>query len=387
MIKIINHISDRANEISYPKIREIFDRASKYKNIINLGIGDPDFDTDSKIINRTFELIKEKKSTHYTPVPGYKELRKAIALKCRKENHLEIEYEDVIVTPGAQFALMLTMLTLLNPGDEILVPDPHYPSYSSQIFLSGAIPVFIPTFEKDNFKLKSENIEKYITRKTKLLILNTPNNPTGAILGKEDLEAISKIAIKNDLMVISDEAYETMVYDNKEHICIANFPDMKERTVTINSFSKRYAMTGWRVGYALANKEIIANMMKISGYNLSCPCSVSQQAAIAALKSSSIIIRRMSLEYEKRRNFIVAELNKIKGISCTKPEGTFYVFANIKETGRTSEQVYDELLTKGKVVVIPGSAFGQQGEGYIRIAYTLPIDRLKEAMDRIKKVI
>jgi len=387
VIKIINYISDRANEISYPKIREIFDRASKYKNIINLGIGDPNFDTDSKIISRTFELIKEKKSTHYTPVPGYKELREAIALKYRKENHLEIEYEDVIVTPGAQFALILTMFTLLNPGDEILVPDPHYPSYSSQIFLTGATSIFVPTFEKDGFKIKSENIEKKITKKSKLIIINSPNNPTGAVLGEEDLEEISKIAIKNDLMVISDEAYETIIYDNKEHICIANFPGMRERTVTINSFSKRYAMTGWRVGYAVATKEIITNMMKISGYNLSCPCSVSQQAAIVALKSPSSIIRKMNLEYEKRRNFIVVELNKIKGISCTKPEGAFYVFVNIKETGRSSEQIYNELLTKGSVVVIPGSAFGKKGEGYIRIAYTLPIDRLKEALERMKRVI
>lgn len=387
MIKIINHISEIAKGISYPKIREIFDRASKYRNIINLGIGDPDFDTDSEIISKTFAWIKEKKSTHYTPVAGYKELRKAIALKYQKENNLEIDYENIIVTPGAQFALMLTMLTLLNRGDEILIPDPYYPSYLSQVFLTGANPVFISTFEEDGFKIISENIKNKVTRKTKLLILNSPNNPTGAMLGKEDLEAISKIVIENDLMVISDEAYETMVYDNNQHFCIANFPGMKERTITINSFSKRYAMTGWRVGYAIATKEIITNMMKISGYNLSCPCSVSQQAALAALKSPRAIIKKMGEEYEKRRNFIVAELNKIKGISCRKPEGTFYVFANIKETGKSSEQIYDELLTKGKVVVIPGSAFGQQGEGYIRIAYTLPIDKLKEAIERIKIVI
>jgi len=387
VIKIVNYISERAKGISYPKIREIFDRASKYRNIINLGIGDPDFDTDSEIISKTFELIKEKKLTHYTPVAGYKELRKAIALKYRKENNLEISYEEIIVTPGAQFALMLTMLTLLDPGDEILIPEPFYPSYLSQVFLSGAAPVFIPTFEEDGFKVKSENIKEKITRKAKLLIINSPNNPTGAVLREEDLERISRMAIKNDLMVISDEAYETMVYDHNQHFCIANFPGMKERTITINSFSKRYAMTGWRVGYAIASREIIANMMKISGYNLSCPCSVSQQAAITALKRPRTIINKMNLEYEKRRNFIVEELNKIKGISCIKPEGTFYVFANIKKTGKSSEQIYDELITKGRVVVIPGSAFGQQGEGYIRIAYTLPIEKLKEAIDRIKKVI
>ncbi len=176
------------------------------------------------------------------------------------------------------------MLTLLDPNDEILIPDPYYPSYPSQVFLTGAIPVFVPTFEKDDFKVKCENIEKNITKKTKLLIINSPNNPTGAVLREEDLEKISRIAIKNDLIVISDEAYETMVYDNNKHFCIANFPGMKERTITINSFSKRYAMTGWRVGYAVANKEIIANMMKIGGYTLSCPCSVSQQAGLPPIK-------------------------------------------------------------------------------------------------------
>jgi len=386
-MQIKDIFSKKVKKISYPKIREIFDRASKFENVISLGIGEPDFDTDPTIINRAFELVKEKKSTHYTPVPGYKELREAIATKCKEENKLEINYEEVIVTHGAQYALTLAMLTLLDPKDEILIPDPYYPSYPSQVFLTGATSVFVPTFEKDGFKIKGKNLEKKITKKTKLLILNTPNNPTGAVLGKEDLEEISKVAIKNDLIVISDEAYETMVYDGKKHFCIASLPGMKERTITINSFSKRYAMTGWRIGYAVATKEIITNMMKISGYNLSCPCSVSQQAAIVALNSPLSIVERMNLEYEKRRNFIIAELNKIKGISCIKPEGTFYVFANIKGTGKSSEQIYGELLTKGRVVVIPGSAFGKQGEGYIRIAYTLTVDRLREAVKRIRKVI
>jgi len=386
-MQIKNIFSKKAKEIAYPKIREIFDRASKFQDVINLGIGDPDFDTDSTIIDKTFKLVKEKKFTHYTPVPGYKDLREAIALKYREENKFKVNYEEVIVTHGAQYALILTMLTLLNPGDEVLIPDPYYPSYPSQVFLTGATPVFVPTFEKDDFKVKSESIKQKITKKTKLLIINSPNNPTGVVLGEEDLEEVSKIAIKNDLIVISDEAYETMIYDDKRHFCIANFPGMRERTVTINSFSKRYAMTGWRVGYAIATKEIVTNMMKISGYNLSCPCSVSQQAAIAALDCSPRIIEKMKFEYERRRNFIVAELNKIKGISCIKPEGTFYVFVNIEGTGKSSEEIYDELLTKGRVVVIPGFAFGKQGEGYIRIAYTLPINRLREAAKRIRKVI
>jgi len=219
-----------------------------------------------------------------------------------------------------------------------------------------------------------------------VLIINTPNNPTGAVLEIEDLKKISNLVIKNNLMVIADEAYESIVYDGKEHYCIASIAGMGERTITINSFSKRYAMTGWRIGYAMAAKEIIENMMKISGYHLSCPCSISQQAALAALNSSSSIIKDMNIEYCRRRDYFVRELNKINGISCIKPEGAFYIFANIKATGRTSEQFYDELLTRTQVVVIPGSAFGKQGEGYVRIAYTLPIDKLQEAIIRIKSV-
>jgi len=312
------------------------------------------------------------------------ELREAVALKYWKENQLIVDKEEIIITHGAQHALVITMLSLLDPGDEILIPDPYYPSYLSQVLLCGAIPVFIPTSEEEGFKPNVENIRKRISAKSKLLLLNTPNNPTGAVLEKEALEEISKIVMKNDLIVIADEAYETMIYDDKKHCCMASIPGMKERTITINSFSKRYAMTGWRIGYAMATKEVIANMMKLGGYHLSCPCSISQQAALAALSSPSSIIRKMNLEYDHRRHFMVQELNKIKGISCIKPEGAFYIFANIKDTGRTSEQFYDELLTKVKVVVIPGSAFGSQGEGYVRIAYTLPSDKLKEAISRMK---
>lgn len=315
------------------------------------------------------------------------ELREAVAHKYWTENQLKVDREEVMITHGAQHALMITMLSLLDPGDEILIPDPYYPSYLSQVLLCGATPVFIPTLEKDGFKPNVKNIRKRISARSKLLILNTPNNPTGAVLEKEALEEISKLVIENDMMVIADEAYETMVYDGKRHYCIASIPGMKERTITINSFSKRYAMTGWRIGYAIGHREIITHLMKLGGYHLSCPCSISQQAALAALKNPPDIMNEMHLEYNRRRNFMVRELNKISGISCNMPEGAFYIFANIKKTGKTSEQFYDEILTRAKVVVIPGSAFGQQGEGFIRIAYTLPIERLQEALNRIKGTI
>jgi len=386
VFNITKNISQRVSRLAYPKIREIFDRAGRYDNVISLGIGEPDFNTDSNIINQAFQAVIEKNATHYTPVAGYPELREAIALNYWKKNRLRVERDEIIVTHGAQHALMIAMLTILDKGDEVLIPAPYYPSYYAQAFLCDATPVLIPTLEKDNFKLKAENVIKNISKKSKLIILNTPNNPTGAVLEKDNLEVLSEIIIKNDLMVIADEAYETMIYDGKTHYCMASIPGMKERTITINSFSKSYAMTGWRIGYAMATKDIISNMMKIGGYHLSCPCAVSQQAALAALNSSSDIIEQMNLEYNKRRLFFARELNKIKGISCIKPEGAFYIFANIKNTGRTSEQFYDELLTRAKVVVIPGSAFGRQGEGYVRIAYTLSVKKLEEALTRIKLI-
>jgi len=373
--------------MKYPKIREIFDRVKKFDNVISFGIGEPDFHTDTSIINMTFEEVKKKHYTHYTPTNGFVELREAIAKKIRNNDHIDTKKEEIIITPGAQNALTNILFTLLNPGDEILVPDPYYPSYISQIALAGAKPVFVPTFEKNDFKLDAKEIEKRITNKTKLIIINSPNNPTGAVLEREDLDKIARVISKNNLMVISDEAYKTLVYDGIEHLSIAGLPGMKQKTVIIRSFSKSYAMTGWRIGYAVASEEIINNMAKFSGYTLSCPSAISQRAALFALKSSKDIILGMKNEYRKRRDYMVKSLNEINGLSCLLPKGTFYAFPNIKLTGRKSEEIYDELLVKGKVAVIPGSAFGNQGEGYVRIAYTVSMENLKEGIKRIKEVL
>ena len=379
-------LSNRLENMKYPKIREIFDRVATFNNVISLGMGEPDFHTDSTIINKAFQDVKENHYTHYTPTPGFRDLREAISRKLSENENLPIEADEVIITPGAQNALINALFTLVDPGDEIMVPDPYYPSYISQIELSGANPIFIPTFERNNFKLSAMEIEKRITKKTKVIIINSPNNPTGAVLEKIDLEKIDQVIINNGLMVISDEAYETLVYDNINHLSIASLPKMKERTIIVRSFSKSFAMTGWRVGYAIAKKEIIDNMMKYSGYTLSCPPAISQRAALIALTESKNLVENMKEEYKKRRDFTIEALNKINGISCIMPKGTFYAFPNITKTGKCSEEIYDKLLLNGRVAVIPGSAFGEQGEGYLRIAYTVPIENLREAMDRIRKV-
>jgi len=377
-------ISTKLRSMRYPKIREIFDRVKKFDNVINLGIGDPDFHTDTHIIDMAFEEVKKKHYTHYTSTPGFIELREALAKQISDNDRIAVKTEEVIITPGAQNALTNVLFTLLDPGDEVLVPDPYYPSYISQIALTGAKPIFVPTFEKNNFKLDDKEIERRITNKTKLIIINSPNNPTGAVLEREDLEKIARVISKRNLMVISDEAYKDMVFNDINYLSIANLSGMRERTVIVRSFSKSYAMTGWRVGYAVASEEIINNMAKFSGYTLSCPPAISQRAALAALKSSKDIILEMRDEYRKRRDFTVKSLNSIHGVSCILPKGTFYVFPNIKLTGKTSEKIYDELLVKSKVAVIPGSAFGTQGEGYLRIACTVSIEKLQEAMKRIK---
>lgn len=379
-------LSNRLVKMKYPKIREVFDRVATFDNVISLGIGEPDFHTDSTVIDKAFNDVKENHYTHYTPTSGFRDLREAIAIKISNSENLSIEADEVIITPGAQNALINTLFCLLDPGDEILVPVPYYPSYISQITLSGAVPVFIPTYEKNGFKLDAKEIEKRITKNTKAIICNSPNNPTGAVLEKQDLELISQVIINHDLIVISDEAYETLTYDGLRHQSIASLTGMKERTVIIRSFSKTFAMTGWRIGFAVADKGIIHNMMKYSGYTLSCPSAISQRAALIALNENESFIESMKEEYQQRRDFTVEALNQIDGISCMMPRGAFYAFPNIKATGRCSEEVYDQLLVKGRVAVIPGSAFGEQGEGYLRIAYTVPIEMLQEAMKRIKRV-
>ncbi len=377
-------ISDRVCKIEPSGIRKFFDLVQKEKDIITLGIGEPDFDVPEKIKDRAIRAI-ENSYNHYTSNYGLLELREKISKKLRKFNKISADPEkEILITTGSSEGLDLAFRTLLNPNDEILIPSPSYVSYIPTTLLSGGIPVVVPAYEKDEFRLLPEEIEKRLTKRTKCIVLASPNNPTGAVLRRKDIEEIADIAIKNDLFVISDELYEYLIYDNEEHFSIASIPEMKERTITVNGFSKSYAMTGLRLGYVAASEEIIESMMKIHQYGMLCAPSISQYAALE-FENCEKDVKAMAEIYEMRRNLLYKRLNEIDGISAVKPKGAFYIFPNIKQSKLSSENFAERLLKEAKVVVIPGNIFGKDGEGYIRISYSTSTENIEKALERIEK--
>lgn len=378
-------LNNRAKLLQQGEIRAMFDKAKMYENVISLGIGEPDLDTPEKIVEAGCKALKNGK-THYTANAGIIELRKEISEFLKKANVNIDPEKEVIVTTGAMGALSMCLMVILEEGDEVLIQDPQWLNYKAQVKFVGGKPVPIPVYEKNEFKLMAEDIEKRITTKTKAIMINTPNNPTGAVLDYEELKAIADIAIKKDLIVIADEVYHTLVYDGQKHFSIAALEGMKERTITINSFSKSFAMTGWRVGYAAGNEKIIDKMIKLQENLVACVNTSGQYAATEALRNYELSSELKDV-FLRRRNLIVDHLNKINGISCIVPKGSFYLFLNIKKTGMTSKQFANDLLEKESVITIPGSAFGEMGEGYLRIAYTLKEEKLIEAAERIKRYV
>jgi aspartate aminotransferase len=355
-------------------------------DIISLSAGEPDFDTPIHIKNSLNNAV-ENGFVYYTPSAGIIELRKAISKKLRTDNKIAYDPKtEVICTPGAKHALFEAILAITNPKDEILIPSPFWVSYEPMVQLAGGKPVFIETNEENRFQLTSEALDNKITKKTKGIIINSPNNPTGAVFKKKALKEIAGICSANEIKVISDEIYEKIIY-SKKHISIATFPEMKESTITINGFSKAYSMTGWRLGYAAAPSELITAMGRIQEHSVSCPTSFVQKAGITALESSQECVKQMVKEYRKRRNVIVEYLNNIENVTCTMPDGSFYVFANFSFYEKDSLKLTDYLLSKGGVSVIPGSAFGDLGEGYLRISYATNIEDILEGLKRIKKAI
>lgn len=376
-------ISHRSMKVPWSRIRVMYDRASGVKDATHLEVGEPDFQTPSHIVEAAKKALDEG-YTHYTPNRGYKDLRESIARKLWKENRIDANPEsEILVTVGAMQALSMSILCTVNPGDEVILPDPSYTNYEGQIVFADAIPVPVEDKEENEFKLMPEDVEKAVTKRTKMIMVNTPANPAGAMMDKADLEGIAGIAERYDLLVLSDEAYEKLVYDGAKHYSIASLPGMKERTISLFTFSKTYAMTGWRIGYIVSNKEIIDEMAKVQEYYVSCASAVSQRAALAALEGPQDCIKEMVEEYEKRRNFLHKELNKIDKISCIKPKGTFYVFPNISKTGLRSQEVANLLLEKGKVVTSPGIAFGKYGDNFLRLSFATAMNQLKEAVKRI----
>jgi aminotransferase len=368
-------------EIPPSGIRRFFDLLSSMENVISLGVGEPDFATPWNISEAGIYTI-EKGYTMYTSNYGLPELREELA------QHLNALYglsynpnTELLITTGVSEGLDLALRAILDSGDEVLIPDPSYVSYTACTVLAGGVFIPVPTVPENGFKVKVADIEERISSRTKVLILGYPNNPTGAVMEREDLAEIAEVAHHHNLLVISDEIYDQLVY-GIPHTCFASLTGMKERTILLGGFSKSYAMTGWRVGYVAADAEIIEAMLKIHQYTMLCAPIMSQMAAIEALRNGENEVQKMVEEYDHRRKFIVKGLNDI-GLPCVEPKGAFYAFPSIKSTGLSSEEFAEKLLFEEKVVVIPGNAFGKCGEGHIRICYATSLNEVEEALQRI----
>lgn len=379
-----NPLSKAITEIQPSGIRRFFDAASTMSNVISLGVGEPDFDTPWHVREEGIYSL-EKGRTFYTGNSGLLELREEIGRYLDRRFGLSYSADEILVTVGGSEAIDIGFRTMLDPGDEVIIPEPCYVSYLPCVKLAGGVPVRLPLEEKDQFKLTKEKLLSAITDKTKILVLPFPNNPTGAILNREELQIIADIVKEHDLFVMSDEIYSELNYEGG-HVSIASIPGMRERTIVINGFSKSYAMTGWRLGYAAGPKEIMKQMLKIHQFVIMCAPTTSQYAAIEALRNGDEDVRRMRESYDERRRFLVNALNEM-GLACFEPKGAFYVFPNISAYGMTSEEFARRLLEQERVAVVPGTAFGECGEGFLRISYAYSIDNLKKALDKIEKFI
>ena len=367
-------------------IRKFFDIVSEMPNAISLGVGEPDFDTPWHITDEGIYTL-EKGRTFYTSNSGLMELRQEIsAWYARKYGVHKDPATEVLITVGGSEGIDLALRALLSRGDEVIVPEPCYVSYVPCVALAGGVPVTISLKNENRFKLTAEELEAAITDRTKALVLSFPNNPTGAIMTKEDLLPIAELAIKHDLYVISDEIYSELTYGKHPHASIGALPGMEERTIVINGFSKAYAMTGWRLGYALAPQVIAKEMTKIHQFCIMCAPTTSQYAAVEAIKNGDKDIAKMRESYDMRRRFLLKQF-EIMGLSCFEPEGAFYMFPCIKDLGMSSDEFATTLLREEELAVVPGSAFGDCGEGFLRISYAYSIDELREAMDRLSRFI
>ena len=380
-----NPLSKQVVGIAPSGIRKFFDVVSEMKDAISLGVGEPDFDMPWRVREKGIHTL-EKGKTFYTSNAGLKELKIEICKYLNRTVHVDYDYnKEVIVTVGGSEGIDIAMRAMLDPGDEVLIPQPSYVSYLPCTILAGGTPVVIPLKEENEFKLTAEELEAAITPKTKLLVLPFPNNPTGSIMTKEDLEPIVALVEKYDLYVLSDEIYSELSYKG-EHVSIASFPGMKERTILINGFSKGFAMTGWRLGYACGPKLIIEQMLKIHQYAIMCAPTNSQYAAVEALRNCEEDVQEMREAYNQRRRYLVSALKKM-GLQCFEPYGAFYIFPSIKEFGMTSEEFATRFLEEEKVAVVPGTAFGDCGEGFLRISYAYSIENLKEAIGRLERFV
>ena len=380
-----NPLSKTVINIKPSGIRKFFDIVSEMDDVISLGVGEPDFDTPWHVRKEGIDSL-EKGRTFYTSNSGLMELRQEICNYLKRKQNVEYDArKQVIITVGGSEAIDIGIRAMCDPGDEVLIPQPSYVSYEPCAILAGAKPVAINLKAENEFRLTAAELEEHITDKTKVLILPFPNNPTGAIMERKDLEAIAEVIIKHDIFVMSDEIYAELTYKDK-HVSIVEMPGMYERTVLINGFSKAYAMTGWRLGYACGPQEIIEQMTKIHQFAIMCAPTTSQYAAVKALRDGDDDIAEMRTAYNQRRRFLMHAFKEM-GLECFEPYGAFYVFPCIKEFGITSDEFATRFLEAEKVAVVPGTAFGDSGEGFLRISYAYSLENLKEAMSRMKRFV
>ena len=380
-----NPLSEKIVNIAPSGIRRFFDLVSEMDDAISLGVGEPDFDTPWRIREEGIYSL-ERGRTFYTSNAGLKELKQEICRYLSRKINVEYDFRnEVVVTVGGSEGIDIAMRAMLDKGDEVLIPQPSYVSYLPCTVLADGVPVIIPLQRKNEFKLTVEELENAVTEKTKILVLPFPNNPTGSIMTREDLEPIAKFVVEHDLFVLSDEIYSELSYKG-EHISIASFPGMKERTILINGFSKGFAMTGWGLGYACGPKKIIEQMIKIHQYAIMCAPTNSQYAAVEALRNCEGEVEEMRNAYNQRRRFLVSEFKRMK-LDCFEPYGAFYIFPSIREFGMSSEEFAMKFLAEEKVAVVPGTAFGECGEGFLRISYAYSLEDLKEAIGRLERFI
>ena len=377
-------ISDKIKGIKPSGIRKFFDIANKIEDCISLGVGEPDFDTPWHITEEGIYSLEQGR-TFYTSNQGLPELREEISRWNKRKYGLEYSADEIIVTCGGSEAIDVALRACINPGDEVVILEPNYVCYEPDILLAGGVAVKIELKNENEFRLTPEELEEVITDKTKILLMNYPNNPTGAIMTKEDLEKIAEVVIKHDLLVISDEIYSELTYSGK-HYSIGALLGMRDRTITINGFSKTYSMTGWRLGYAMGPTAIMDQVKKIHQFVIMSAPTISQYAGLEALKNGDVDIERMKKEYDKRRKYLLKEFDRL-GLPCFEPRGAFYIFPDIRKYRMSSEEFATDLLEKEHVVVVPGTAFGDSGEGFVRISYAYSLDALKEAIKRIEKYL
>lgn len=356
------------------------------REIIHLEIGEPDFDTPSNVKEAAIKALRGG-YTHYVPAAGIPELRNAIAEQLSKSRGIDVDPEEVVVTPGAKPIIFFSILACVEPGDEVMYPNPGFPIYESMINFVGAKPIPMPLKEENHFKIDNHDTVNKITKKTKMIILNSPENPTGGVLSKDNLEAIAdKVRNRDDLFVLSDEVYSRIIYEGK-HLSIASIPGMKERTILMDGFSKTYAMTGWRLGYGAMQKNLAQKIAQLMINSNSCTCAFTQMAGVEALRGPQDESKKMVDEFKRRREVIVSGLNRIKGITCKNPQATFYVFPNVKDISLDCQKLSDFILNKGGVAVLSGTAFGSYGQGYLRLSFANSVENIKKALQGISEAL